>query len=139
MNDNVCVIDEFRKEVLIFNAVKVIREIFRTFQVPDVLHATGGEVVQKVDLVTLLEQPFREVRTDKSRTTRDEISQRSLLIVCRNRHGRRGRPERGRVNPRRVLSPGLPGDRNRKNRDNTGRNSNNPERSNPQRLARPPA
>ena len=53
MNDDVGIIDEFRKEVPIFDAVKVILQVFGTLQVPDVLHASGGEIVQQHDLVAL--------------------------------------------------------------------------------------
>ena len=44
-------------------------------------------------LLALLEQAtFGEVRANKSRTTCNQVSQRSLLKVCRNRPGLRGRP-----------------------------------------------
>jgi len=71
MNDNVSVIHELREKVLIFNPIEVVLQILNSFQVADVLHAARREVVQEHNLLSSLQQSLREVRTDKSRTTRD--------------------------------------------------------------------
>jgi hypothetical protein len=79
MNDDVGVVYEFREKVLVFDAIEVIFEIFETLEVPDILHAPRGKIVQQNDSFTSFEQSFRKVRADETSTARDEISQRSLL------------------------------------------------------------
>jgi hypothetical protein len=79
MNNDVGVVYEFREKVLVFDAIEVILEILETLEVPDVLHAPRGKIVQQNDPFTSLQQSFREMRADKPSTARDEISQRSLL------------------------------------------------------------
>jgi hypothetical protein len=79
MNDDVGVVHEFCEKVLVFDAIEVILEIFEAFEMPDILHAPGGKIVEQNDSFTSLEQFFREVRADEASTARDEISQGSLL------------------------------------------------------------
>jgi hypothetical protein len=40
-------------------------------QVPDILHASGGKIVQDQDFISPIEQPLSEVRADESRASRD--------------------------------------------------------------------
>jgi hypothetical protein len=44
--------------------------------VPDIFHASRGKIVHQENLVTALEQTLGQMRSYKSRATRDEINQR---------------------------------------------------------------
>ena len=71
MHDDVGVVYEFREKVLVFDAIKVIFEIFEAFQVPDIFHTPRRKIVQQNDTFTSLEQFFRDVRADEASTARD--------------------------------------------------------------------
>jgi hypothetical protein len=43
----------------------------------DILHAAGREIVEQDDLFAFFKQSVRQMRADKTRATRDEISQSS--------------------------------------------------------------
>jgi hypothetical protein len=42
-----------------------------SFQMPDILHATGGKIVQDQDLISPGEQPLGEMRPDESCASSD--------------------------------------------------------------------
>ena len=56
MNDHVRIIHKFREQLAIFDAVEVIFEKIRTFQMPDVLHASGRKIIQQNDALALFEE-----------------------------------------------------------------------------------
>ena len=56
MNDHVRIIDKFREQLAIFDAVEVIVEKIRIFQMPDVLHASGRKIIQENDALALFEE-----------------------------------------------------------------------------------
>src|SRR5713101_233373 len=57
----------------------MILHAFGRLEMADVIDAAGGEVVKQNDAVAAVEQPLREVRTDKTSAASDQISQRASL------------------------------------------------------------
>src|SRR5208337_3039200 len=74
VNDDVGIIDKLGEELAVLDAVEVVLQMFRTLQVPDILHTSGGKIVQQHHAVALFEQPLRQVRSDETSAAGNEIS-----------------------------------------------------------------
>ena len=61
MNNNVGIVDELRDKLPIFNGVEMIFHAIGNFQMPNVLHASCGEIVEEDDVVTAIEKPLGEM------------------------------------------------------------------------------
>src|SRR5256885_3805881 len=55
-HDDIGIVDELGEELTIFDIVQVIGEALGGFQVADVFHAAGGEIVEQDYGVTALDQ-----------------------------------------------------------------------------------
>src|SRR5208337_3605613 len=83
VNDDVGIIDKFGEELAVLDAVEVVLQVVGTLEVPDILHAAGGKIVQQHDAFALLEQPFRQVRPDKTSAAGNEIAHAASLEFLR--------------------------------------------------------
>jgi hypothetical protein len=79
MDDDVRVINEFGEQLAILDAVEVILHAARRFEVADIFHTAGGEIVEKNHTITAVEEAFRKVRTDETGAASDQIAQRASL------------------------------------------------------------
>ncbi len=90
MKDDVGLIHKFRQELAIFQWFEKIMHPVILLEVPDIFHAPGGKIIHQQDLVAAFEQTLREVRSDKTRATCDEINQASppgRLVLAQLRFG----------------------------------------------------
>ena len=69
MNDHVRIIHKFREQMAIFDAVEMIFEKIRTFQMPDVFHASGRKIIEENYALALFQESLRQMRADKTSTT----------------------------------------------------------------------
>jgi hypothetical protein len=68
MNNHVRIIHKFREQMTVFDAVEVIFEKIRAFQMPDVFHASGRKIIEENYPLALFEESLRQMRTDKTST-----------------------------------------------------------------------
>ena len=71
--EKIRIIDELCYELAVFNIVEVILQMFVRFEVADILDAPGRKIVEQHDVVAAIEEPFRQMGTDKACTTGDQI------------------------------------------------------------------
>src|SRR5258705_2683 len=84
MDDDIGVVDELCKELAIFDIVQVIGQALGGFQVADIFHAAGGQIVEQNDGVAALKKAFSQMGSDKTGTAGDQKAQLSsseFLIV----------------------------------------------------------
>jgi hypothetical protein len=79
MDDDVSIIDEFGEELEIFDVVEVIFHLSGRLEVADVIHATGGVIVEQNYAVAAGKKTLRQMGTDKTGATGDQITQRASL------------------------------------------------------------
>jgi hypothetical protein len=66
VDDDVGIVDELREQLEVFNVVQVIFHLAGGLEVTDVIHASGGEVIQQNDAIAASKQSLGEMRTDKT-------------------------------------------------------------------------
>jgi hypothetical protein len=71
VDDNISVVDQFGEELAIFDVVEVIGEALGGLEVADILHATGGKIVEEDDRVSALHEALGQMRSDKAGTAGD--------------------------------------------------------------------
>src|SRR5271156_6523357 len=71
MDDDVGVVHELGDQLAIFDVVEVIFHLAGSFQVADVVHASGGEIVEQDDAIAAGEETFRQMRTDETSAAGD--------------------------------------------------------------------
>ena len=77
VNHSIGVIDELGDELAILDIVEVILHAVEGFEVADVVHAAGGEIVEQHDVVAAIEQALRQMRADEAGTASNQKSQKS--------------------------------------------------------------
>ena len=85
MNNHIGVIDEFGQQMAVFDAVQVVFQQGGGLEMADVLDAAGRKIVEENDAITAVQEPFSEMRADKTGTTSDQKAQRALLKELANR------------------------------------------------------
>jgi hypothetical protein len=77
MNHRIGVIDELGDKLAILNVVEVILHPVTRLEVADVVHASGGEIVEQHDIVAAVEQALCKMRADEAGTAGNQKSQKS--------------------------------------------------------------
>jgi len=75
MHDDVGVIHEFGQELTILNAIEVVLQAIRRLGLAYVFNAAGGQVIEKDDVVSAIQQSLCEVRPNETCTTGDQETQ----------------------------------------------------------------
>ena len=134
MNDHIGIVHEFREQLPILDVVQVVLEARAGHEMANILNAARGKIVEQDNAVTAIQQPLREMRSNKTGTARDQKAQRALLKELANRRldvGRRPRSSTPKPQPDEI--PQFPADRSHTNTGNTGKSSSSPERWNRRR------
>ncbi len=71
VDDNVGVVHELGEQLTILHVVEVIGHALGGFEVADIFHAAGGEIVEQDDGVAALEQAFGQMGSDETGTSGD--------------------------------------------------------------------
>jgi hypothetical protein len=71
MNHGVGIVHELRYQLAVFNVVQMIFHALKRFQMTNVIHASGGQIVEQNDAIAAVQQTLREVRTDETRAASD--------------------------------------------------------------------
>jgi len=79
VDDDVGIIDEFGEKLEIFDVVEVIFHLAGSFEVADVIHATGREIVEQDYAVAAGKKTLRQMGTDETGAAGDQITQRASL------------------------------------------------------------
>src|SRR5690349_7158402 len=129
MNDHIGIVYEFGEQLPILDVVQVILEAGAGLEMANILNAARGKIVEQDHAVAAIQQPLREMRSNKTGTAGDQKAQRALLKELANRCldvGRRPRSPIPKLPPDRI--PPFPGGHSHTNTGNTGKSSSSPER-----------
>jgi hypothetical protein len=77
MNHRVGVVDQFGDKLAILDVVEVILHPVERLEVPDVVHAARGKIVEQDDVVAAIEQALRKMRTNEAGAAGNQKSQNS--------------------------------------------------------------
>ena len=72
MKDDVALVDEFGDDRAMMHAFNRVLKFGMLAQMPDIGHAAGGKVVQRVDFVAPRQVGVGEVRSDEARAAGDQ-------------------------------------------------------------------
>ncbi len=75
MDHDIRIIHEFRNQLAILDVVEVIFHAFGGFQVADVVHTASRKIVEQDHAIAAIEEPFRQMRTDKAGAASNQIAQ----------------------------------------------------------------
>jgi hypothetical protein len=71
---DVRIVHELRYQSPVFDRIQVVCHPLFRFQVPDVLHASGGKIIQENYMIAPFEQAFSQMRPNEAGTTSDQIA-----------------------------------------------------------------
>jgi hypothetical protein len=71
VKNRVSLIHQLSEQRAVLDAIQEVMHPIVSFQMPDILHATGGKIVQDQDLISPGEQPLGEMRPDESCASSD--------------------------------------------------------------------
>src|SRR5580704_5147518 len=79
VDDDVGIVHEFCEELKVFDVIEMIFHLAGSLKMANVIHASGGEVVEQNDTIAAGEKPLCQMRTDEAGAAGDQITQSASL------------------------------------------------------------